>query len=151
MNESLVVICPTRGRPQNAVRLWEAFQATATHVPTSGLVLATDDDDRANTTRTLRTLNKPNKFYPQVVVNPRLRLVGTLNLVATEVADDYDVVGFMGDDHLPRTESWDCLVIEALNDMGGTATTCSKGRTSRPPCSCPATSCAHSGTWRLRA
>jgi len=40
---------------------------------------------------------------------------GTLNAAAVEYADQYRYIGFMGDDHRPRTFGWDERIVEELN------------------------------------
>ena len=45
-------------------------------------------------------------------VNPRLRMNGTLNLVATRYASNYKTIHFLGDDHMVRTKGWDELDLE---------------------------------------
>jgi hypothetical protein len=49
-----------------------------------------------------------------VQTDARRRLAGTLNFYAPLYARTRDVIGFMGDDHLPRTRGWDVLLGEAL-------------------------------------
>jgi hypothetical protein len=47
-------------------------------------------------------------------------MCGTLNQLAVEAAAQEGVryIGFMGDDHLPRTASWDGTICEALDELG---------------------------------
>jgi hypothetical protein len=53
-------------------------------------------------------------------VRPRMRLGGTLNYWATTKAAEYAVIGFLGDDHVPRTHGFDARVKSAMDSMGGT-------------------------------
>lgn len=103
----LLVICPSRSRPANAARLVDAWQATTAGV--SDLLIATDDDDPAN------YLVPPPAIHR---VAQRRRMAGTLNLWATHFADQYDALGFCGDDHVFRTTGWDQRVIEQLDRLG---------------------------------
>ena len=100
----LAVIVPSRGRPQNADRLWTAFEGC----PLAELVLCCDNDDP--------TL----PLYRECEVGPPARLVAWLNRAAADVLSDPDVryVGFMGDDHLPRTPDWDAIVCDTLAELG---------------------------------
>jgi hypothetical protein len=50
---------------------------------------------------------------------PRIRLGPTLNREALVWASGFPYVGFMGDDHLPRTEGWDRLICDALESIQG--------------------------------
>lgn len=100
--KELLVIVPSRGRPESVEELSEAFFHHSDGL--ADLLFATDDDQ---------------EHYPFVKGvmyerGPRLRLNGTLNRVANKYADIYDYIGFMGDDHRPRTHGWDTKVIWAL-------------------------------------
>lgn len=115
----MLVIVPSRGRPNNIadlIRAWDATQATAT------LVVAVDNDDPE-----LESYQKIaavlHEEYFQLLVGPRLRLAGTLNAVAMSRVMragtlDTDIVGFMGDDHRPRTPHWDIDVQNAFRQCG---------------------------------
>ena len=63
------------------------------------------------------------QIYPEIdgvirEVNPRLKMNGTLNLLATRYADKYETISFMGDDHLVRTEDWDEKLYETIKNRG---------------------------------
>jgi len=103
---TLAVIVPSRGRPQNIADLIEAWALTETE---AALIVAVDDDDP--------TLDDYLDLTP-CEVGPRLRMAGTLNAVATKHAGDYTHLGFMGDDHRPRTLHWDQQVHTELDRLG---------------------------------
>lgn len=106
----LVYLVPTRGRPQNALHLIEAWRVTTTGC--AALVLAVDDDDPE--LDGYRAIG-----WPHLIVGPRLRLGGTLNWLAPRAADlGAQAIGFMGDDHRPRTGGWDAALLAALRDGG---------------------------------
>lgn len=105
--KDIAVIVPTRGRPENARRLVHAFETTVS-APVQ-LILGVDEDDERQDE--YLELAAPRV---EVIVGPRLRMAGTLNAIAREVAYDYDILGFMGDDHLPRTKSWDTYIDHAM-------------------------------------
>lgn len=46
-------------------------------------------------------------------------MVGALNHMVRERCQDYQYVGFMGDDHLPRTPRWDEILCQALEQQQG--------------------------------
>lgn len=102
---SMIVIVPSRGRPENAARLVKAWKETKADAV---LLFGLDDDDET-------LLDYPRGAW--MTISPRLGLVGTLNRLAREVADDriYHHIGFMGDDHLPRTKHWDKRFCEVLD------------------------------------
>lgn len=104
MSKPLLVIIPSRGRPESVAEVARDFFANSEGH--ADLLFATDDDQMP---------------YPEVEGvlyerGPRLRMNGTLNAVATKYADKYDYIGFMGDDHRTRTPGWDTKVTEALKD-----------------------------------
>jgi hypothetical protein len=96
------MICPTRGRPQNARQLWLAWQDAGTGL--ADLHFAIDDDDPWLDAY-LATFNEMPGV--NIAIRPRMRMVGTLNAAALELVDTYNYLGFLGDDHRPRTRGWD--------------------------------------------
>lgn len=94
----MIIIVPTRGRPENAQRLYEAIERTSD----ADVIFCVDDDDR-------RLDDYRAGSYP-LYVGPRRRLVGTLNFVSQHYLDDYDIIGFLGDDTLPKTYRWDLKI-----------------------------------------
>lgn len=112
MPADLLVIVPSRGRPHNVADLWDAWSAT-----TSGaaqLLVAVDDDDP--------TLGDYMDVCAtrgiELEVGPRLRMCPTLNKVAAEFAPHHFALGFMGDDHRPRTGAWDSQYLDELFALG---------------------------------
>lgn len=116
MTGPLAVIVPTRGRPGNAARLAEAFRAT--HALDAVPVFVADPDD-PSLPEYRRLLDAGD--IPRLMVQDGVRGAGMtcpLNFAARRYADLYDAVGFMGDDHLPRTPHWDSLVMDRLDSLG---------------------------------
>jgi hypothetical protein len=109
MTTELLMIVPTRGRPQNARDLYTSWMATVTG--SSQLLFVVDEDDpqlESYRTQMAWMLNA------QLLIGPRLRMVGSLNAAATSQGVQCKYVGFMGDDHRPRTLGWDAQFIEVL-------------------------------------
>jgi hypothetical protein len=104
----LLVIVPTRGRPQNAARLVKAFEETES-LNADLLFVADHDDPELPAYRTAA----PRLMAYQGASGTGM--VAGLNWAAVIYADVYDHLGFMGDDHLPRTAGWDAHVLGALN------------------------------------
>lgn len=113
MTADLLVIVPTRGRPANAAALYRAWQETTAGC--SDLLFAVDTDDPALGAYRAVFADMPGV---KTAEGPRKRLVGTLNAVAVPLATHYRYLGFMGDDHRPRTSGFDQRFIECLS--GGT-------------------------------
>ena len=107
----LLTIVPTRCRPGNIAGLVTAYAATRT---SADLLVWVDDD--------------PDDDYPHdddlpdwcrvVRSSTRRRLCGSLNHAAPIYANGYDVIGFMGDDHRPRTLAWDQRIIDEMPPLG---------------------------------
>ena len=111
---SLIVIVPTRGRPANVERLIGAFDETCS-LPDTQLVLCFDDDDQA------RWLARSVPRVLWINVGPRQRLGAWLNQAVAELLlnkPEVAGVGFMGDDHVPRTPGWDAAIAAALAELG---------------------------------
>jgi len=104
----MTILVPSRGRPENIIRLIDAWGTTTTR-NTRLLVLVDDDDSKLDD-----YLSIPNI---DILVGPRIRIGGTLNVVAPEIAATSRNIGFMGDDHLPRTKGWDETFINELDRL----------------------------------
>ena len=106
MADDLLVIIPTRGRPQaipEIMRAWDDTGATADVL----FAVDTDDPELASYKKHAAAL----KADPRVrfTFGKRRRLVGTLNQQAVKTAKTYRFLAFMGDDHRPRPadQPWD--------------------------------------------
>lgn len=102
----LVVIVPSRGRPIRACAMVDAFQATCTG--DTQLLFAVDDDD-------VTRLDYPKGLTAAL---PSRSMNEALNLSAVALAGSSFAVGFMGDDHMPRTPGWDAAYVNALRELG---------------------------------
>ena len=116
MAGDLLVITPSRSRPQSAARLVKAVHATsraATHVH-----IAVDEDDPAlpEYRKAVRCMGDGDEFE----TGPRTGLAGWTNRVAVRRAGEYAYLASFGDDHVPRTPGWDAALIRAIEGMGGT-------------------------------
>lgn len=117
MTEPLAVIVPTRGRPGNAARLAEAFRDTHALDAVPVFVADADDPELPVYRRML-----DEKRIPRLVIPPAGTVSGggmqaPLNYAVMRYASLYEAVGFMGDDHLPRTVNWDSRIMDALDSL----------------------------------
>jgi hypothetical protein len=115
----LTVIVPTRGRPQNLANLWATFEETCRGNTT--LVACIDEDDpELDGYEHVHDAIHPPLGGPQfqAVYGPRVRLGGSLNAAAPIYAERSAYVGFMGDDHRPRTVGWDTAYAAELKRLG---------------------------------
>lgn len=111
----MLVIVPSRGRPHNIAALIEAWRRTR---KTAQLLVVVDDDDEKLDEYGYVLETAPD--WVSLEIGPRKRMCPTLNDFAVKYAPLYDVLGFMGDDHRPRTPHWDHRFEMAIAQMGGT-------------------------------
>ena len=117
MTMSLIVIIPSRGRPHSIADLAKAFSDT-THHDTKVWITVDSNDPDLTRYRDAVTL----------AANPRITVTAVnggcmsaaLNEAATKAASDptVEAIGFMGDDHRPRTPGWDATYVATLREMG---------------------------------
>lgn len=107
MTRPMLVIVPSRGRPGNVRRLEESLSDT--EVSDVEFLYAVDPDDPC--LGEYIDIDSPRIW----IMHKRLYLGGTLNYLALLNASKYDVIGFMGDDHLPRTRHWDKNILNVMD------------------------------------
>jgi len=114
MSSYFTVIVPSKGRPQSVKQFMEAFMDTKTDVRTR-VAWAIDEDDPTfdDYLYELESYFEYEKF----TVPSWMPMVPKLNLAASFYAETSDFIGFMGDDHRPRTLGWDSKYIEAMNSQ----------------------------------
>lgn len=108
----LIIFVPTRARPNALVSFWGEFERTKTE--NSEVIFILDEDDP----ELHRYKAENNGRAKYVVAPPTARgMVGALNW-AFRTLDSRDelgfAVGFMGDDHRPRTFGWDARYLASL-------------------------------------
>lgn len=109
--KGLLTLVPTRNRVENALGLLDTFYKTTSLSDSGLLFIVGTEDPRIHTYL---------KKIPQehLTIFPERGLVKALNYVAPSYTDDYEAIGFMGDDHRPRTHGWDSYYIDSLRSMG---------------------------------
>jgi len=112
---SLVVLCPTRGRPQVVPEVLASFDATKGLADTE-LIFVIDTDDPSY----YDYYNVPNVRVIEVSKDEGGNMVKALNVAASHLIGDTDatILGFIGDDHRFRTNNWDGLIAEAAGNGG---------------------------------
>jgi hypothetical protein len=101
----LAVIVPSRGRPQAMAELLEVFDATC-RADTRILCRVDDDDPTLDGYR--------EAVSTHLFVGPRIGLSQSINEMAEFGWDKFEALGFMGDDHRPRTVGWDERILSAI-------------------------------------
>lgn len=106
----LNVLVPSRGRPAAAAELIQTFADTCT--ADTFLTFVVDDTDP---TRRDYLAVVAAAQHADLVVAPSKTMVEALNFAAADVNEF--AVGFMGDDHRPRTKGWDRAYLDVLLDL----------------------------------
>jgi len=112
----MCVVVPSRGRPENAERLAQAFKDTGAE---ADLYIVIDNDDPK-----WNEYAKSENYKKLPADNKTGGCAKSLNTGAVLLLDItkyplYDYFVFMGDDHLPRTPGWDKAFIQALGTNTG--------------------------------
>lgn len=128
----LVTVVPTRDRPQTAPELVEAFRTTCTADTLLAIVVDESDPGGARyaealgidlvdvTHATAEDWATLRSRRHGVFSTPSRTMVEALNLAATALVEHLRpfAVGFMGDDHRPRTSGWDERYTHTLRLLG---------------------------------
>lgn len=114
MTDDLLVIIPTRGRPQAVPEIMAAWDETGA---TADLLFAVDTDDPELAAYKMHAAALKSDPRVRFTFGKRRRLVGTLNAQAVKAAKTYRFLAFMGDDHRPRPAAmpWDARIRECLS------------------------------------
>lgn len=120
-------LVPSRGRPANVARLHAAFTdlgAGTDGGPWSDVVYIIDADDPELDGYLANGV--PHAHYcvrhpslPGVVPPKRMGEIVNDSWTVYGMAHGYAAVGFMGDDHLPRTDAFDAVLMAELVHAGG--------------------------------
>lgn len=124
MTKPLLMIVPTRSRPQNVEPLVTAWLDTGGFLA-ADLMLVVDMDDPAfdaYCAAVEQQIARLGRFGEATLILhcvPRHeQLVPKLNAAALDAADSYELLGFAGDDHLPRTSGWAERFVELFDQHG---------------------------------
>lgn len=104
----IAIMVPSRGRPGNIRRLQDNMFENC-RVDTSLYVFVDNDDPKLDGYRELIGVN--------LVVGEPSRIGPILNYHGPRLAENHHIIGFMGDDHVPRTPGWDRRFLEKLKEV----------------------------------
>lgn len=116
----LVVLVPTRARPHAVAPMVAAFAATRT---TAELVFVIDHDEPAldeyhAAFAALGLASPPISTDSGGAASTMSRALNMSAVRRARADDPPYAIGFMGDDHCPRTLGWDRVYVEALRELG---------------------------------
>lgn len=117
----LTIFVPTRGRPTAARELQECFNNTC-RGNTEVIFILSEDDPMFTTYLDLKSMGRINKVIS--VLPTKVGMASPLNLgfqkwLANPRTFPSFAVGFMGDDHRPRTQGWDLEYVRGLTALSG--------------------------------
>jgi len=118
MTGELLVIVPSRGRPQAVERVADAWRSTDAHLH-AALLFAVDADDPE--LPAYHAVQTGDSWLKMTVLPEWQPMVHKLDNVALTVAEGTEApfaLGFAGDDHLPRTSGWAVRYLAALRELG---------------------------------
>lgn len=115
----LTIMVPTRGRPHSVKPMYEAWKETGAFEEQADLVFLIDADDPRYPEYQREICELPvygfNGGVSFLTSSAWLPMVPKLNAAATASAKLSDTpLGFMGDDHRPRTDGWVRLYLKTL-------------------------------------
>jgi hypothetical protein len=118
MADDLLVIIPTRGRPQAIPEIMQAWDDTGA---TADVLFCVDKDDPELAAYKQQAKALADDERVRFVYWARKRLCGTLNQAAVKNAGGYRFLAFLGDDHRPRPAAmpWDARIRECLSGGPG--------------------------------
>lgn len=107
----LLTLVPTRNRVENALELLDVFYNTSTDDDSGLLFIVGTEDPRLEE-------YKDKIPWNHLLTFPERGIVKALNYaVSCGYAERYEALGFMGDDHRPRTIGWDTDYLRHLREM----------------------------------
>lgn len=107
----IAIIIPTRSRPSNIQRLHDQWHRITDKSITTDCIIVLDDDNESEYPRL--------EGFRYIVVHNTVRgVVNPLNQAAMQVCNEYEYLGFWGDDHFPLTPSWNLMFYIALKQKG---------------------------------
>ena len=111
MKKKILIIVPSRSgssvRHPNVDRFIENWRLNSEGL--SDLCIALDEDDE---------FKYPRREGVIYEVNPRIRMIPTLNKIAVKYKNDYEYISFFGDDHVIRTK-WESEFINFFESKNG--------------------------------
>jgi len=120
VSTELAVIVPSRNRPQAVQQLAESFAATCSSWTRLVLVVDEDDTDLEKYGEAVASAYRTYAAIQLLVQDEGGNMITGCNVGAQRaLAFTPAAIGFMGDDHRPRTRGWDRAYLDALRAKPG--------------------------------
>lgn len=113
-SKKIAVLCPTRGRPENANLVLKSYNETSHSNSDIFFILDSDDFHNYNSIK--------DKYFNKIIfkkVGSNHGVVGPVNYAAMMLCKKYDYLYFMGDDHRFVSEDWEEHFIHSMDLLGG--------------------------------
>jgi len=113
---SILVLCPTRGRPEAVHEAANSLIETRRHGSTQLVAVIDHDDPGADV-----YVGQANSSYEFMFPVHSGGMVAALNAAAMEAIEkrpEVSILGFVGDDHRFRTQGWDEVITDTLRRPG---------------------------------
>ena len=111
MINKILIICPSRSRPANALNMYKSFLSTTSGLSDFCFVLDNDDPE-------ISLYPSPKSYDLIPLYNDKRTRLGPCLNIAFEKYNNYKYYGFLGDDHRFRTKSWDTTFINKIINEG---------------------------------
>lgn len=130
--DRMLIVVPTRSRPHNVIPLVEAFRETGAFDDGAEVVFVVDRDDstfEGYLGELSRITGNERRVVTWLDVTHHEQLVPKLNKAADylRVTRDPRFLGFMGDDHRPRSAGWAKAYRDELDSAGTGIVSCPDG------------------------
>lgn len=117
----LLVLVPSRSRPESVQRVVQAWHATGAFADNAQMrwVVDADDPGLGKYVEALADAAADGAAVTWLVMKEWEPLVPKLNIAAVAAArfGEWEALGFAGDDHLPRTPGWAAVYLAALREL----------------------------------
>lgn len=110
MTKGLLTLVPTRNRLKNALELLHTWYDTQEDKDSWLLFVVGTEDPMFD-----KYVNQIPEQH--LLTFPDRGLVKALNYAAPMYTEEYEAIGFMGDDHRPRTPGWDSAYLDELRKL----------------------------------
>lgn len=113
----LLMICPTRGRPDRVKDMLKSFYETRTGEDTKICLAVSKDDEKYQ--EYIDTI--PNE---EIITCESRYLINKINYICCELYPNLPYYGGIDDDHIFRTKGWDKVLVDKIEENNGWGLAC---------------------------